>query len=146
MFLGEYQHTLDAKGRLIIPAKFRESLGNKCVLTLGLDGCIFLFPLPEWEKLAKKIATLPLARKEARLFSRHFFSNASDVEMDKQGRIPIPTKLAELVKMEKDATVIGVSSRIEIWPTEKWNDFYDDESDSSYEQLAELIANQGADL
>lgn len=143
MFLGEYQHSLDAKGRLIIPAKFREQMGEKCFLTLGLDGCIFLFPQSEWEALSHQVTRLPLTSKGSRDFSRRFFASANEFEFDKQGRILLPPKLLKELKFDKDVSLVGVSNRVEIWPRERWEATYEDNEENSYEQLAELIADIG---
>lgn len=143
MFLGEYQHSLDAKGRLIIPAKFREQIGEKCVITLGLDGCMFLFSPDDWENLSKQVSELPLNRKDMRLFSRKFFASASELDFDKQGRIPLPQKLIQNLEFSKEVSIVGVANRVELWPTERWEKMSEEEEDSSYEQLAELIADMG---
>lgn len=140
--MGEYQHTLDAKGRLIIPAKFREELGQGAVLTRGLDNCLFLFPAPEWESLETKLKTLPLTKSDARQFVRFLFSGATECEIDKQGRISIPPNLREFAVINKDAVVIGVSSRIEIWSTEKWES-YVGLAEASFEEIAENIVDLG---
>lgn len=146
MFLGEYQHSLDNKGRLIIPAKFRDDIGSNCIITLGLDGCMFLFSNEEWRKLAEKLSELSLARKDTRLFSRFFFSNASDVEIDKQGRIQVPFRLAKKLDFNKEVVIVGVANRLELWAKEKWDNFCSEEGESSYEKLAELIADMGLPL
>ncbi|MFP5528138.1 division/cell wall cluster transcriptional repressor MraZ [Peptococcus simiae] len=138
MFLGEYRHSLDAKGRLIIPSKFREGLGRRCVVTKGLDGCLFVFPIDAWESLSKKLAHLPLTRQDARSFTRFFFSSASEIECDKQGRIPIPQGLQGYAELDKNVVVIGMSERIEIWGTDRW-EAYEAGNAGSFEQLAELI-------
>ena len=146
MFLGEYQHSLDNKNRLIIPARFRDNMGLNCIITLGLDGCMFLFPQKEWQKLTDKLSELSLARRDARLFSRFFFSNASDVFFDKQGRIQVPVRLTKKLDFNKEVVIIGVGNRLELWDKEKWNAFCSDEGENSYEQLAELIADMGLPL
>src|SRR5690554_4762737 len=115
MFMGEYQHTLDAKGRLIIPVKFREELGEGAVLTRGLDNCLCLFPALEWGILEGKLKELPLTKGAARQFVRFLFSGATEIEIDKQGRIGVPQNLRDFAAIEKDAVIIGVSSRMEIW-------------------------------
>ena len=120
MFMGEYQHALDAKGRLIIPAKFREELGEGAIITRGLDNCLFLFPQEEWAVLEGKLKTLPLTKHDARQFVRFLFSGATECELDKQGRIVLPSNLREFAAIDKDAVVIGVSSRVEIWSKERW--------------------------
>lgn len=142
MFMGEYQHSLDAKGRLIIPAKFREELGEGVVLTRGLDNCLFLFPSDEWSILETKLKTLPLTKGGARQFVRFLFSGATECDLDKQGRINLPLNLREFANIEKDAVVIGVSNRVEIWSKEKW-DSYVETAEESFEDIAENIVDLG---
>lgn len=115
---GEYQHTLDAKGRLFIPAKLREELGEHAVLTRGLDGCLFLYTQSEWDKLEKAICDLPLS--QSRKLQRYLFSSASDVDLDKQGRIVVPPILRKHAGLNKDVTIIGLGHRAEVWDTERW--------------------------
>ncbi|NLZ93445.1 MAG: division/cell wall cluster transcriptional repressor MraZ [Firmicutes bacterium] len=138
MFMGEYQHTIDSKGRLIMPAKFREELGDSFVLTRGLDNCLFVYPLPEWTALEQKLKALPFTRSDARAFTRFFFSGAAECELDKQGRVLIPNNLREHAKLQKDVVVIGVSSRVEIWSAEVWQQ-YSEETGVSFEDIAEKI-------
>ncbi len=140
--MGEYQHGLDAKGRLIIPAKFREELGDGAVITRGLDNCLFLFPREEWAILEGKLKTLPLTKHDARQFVRFLFSGATECEMDKQGRIILPPNLREFASIEKDAVVIGVSSRVEIWSKERWES-YVNTAEESFEEIAENIVDLG---
>ena len=140
--MGEYQHTLDAKGRLIIPAKFREELGTGSVMTRGLDNCLFLFPAEEWRLLEEKLKTLPLTKSDARQFVRFLFSGATECELDKQGRINVPQNLRDYARIEKDAVVIGVSSRVEIWSKEKWES-YVNQAEESFENIAENIVELG---
>jgi MraZ protein len=121
MFMGEYNHTMDAKGRMIIPAKFREGLGEEFVVTKGLDGCLFGYPKEEWKILEEKIRALPLTNKEARKFSRFMLAGAAFCEVDKQGRILLPSVLREFAHLEKDVVLVGVSSRVEIWDKAAWN-------------------------
>mgnify|MGYP001007731096 CR=1 FL=1 len=142
MFMGEYQHGLDTKGRLIIPAKFREELGEGAIITRGLDNCLFLFPQEEWSILENKLKALPLTKHDARQFVRFLFSGATECEMDKQGRINLPTNLREFAEIEKDAVVIGVSSRIEIWSKERWQS-YVEVAEESFEDIAENIVDLG---
>ena len=120
MFIGEYQHSLDAKGRMFMPSKFRDELGETFIVTLGLVYCLFAFPIDEFEKLKVKIDSLSISNKEARQFARFFFAGACECETDKQGRIMIPAKLRNYAKLEKDVTVVGVSTRLEIWNSETW--------------------------
>lgn len=140
--MGEYQHTLDAKGRLIIPAKFREELGTGSVMTRGLDNCLFLFPAEEWRLLEAKLKTLPLTKSDARQFVRFLFSGATECELDKQGRINVPQNLRDYAHIEKEAVVIGVSSRVEIWSKEKWES-YVNQAEESFENIAENIVELG---
>lgn len=115
MFMGEYNHIIDAKGRLIVPAKFREILGDNFVVTKGLDGCLFVYSDKEWQAFEEKLKTLPLTNKNARQFTRFFLAGAAQVEVDKQGRILLPQVLREFAGLEKEVVLVGVASRIEIW-------------------------------
>ena len=134
--MGEYKHNLDTKGRIIVPSKFRELLDEQFVITRGLDRCLFAHTEDEWSRIEEKLKTLPLTKKDARKFTRLFFSGATNVEIDKQGRINIPQNLREYAGLSKDSTVIGVSSRIEIWDSSSWEDFYT-ESEDNFEDIAE---------
>ncbi|WP_093059927.1 division/cell wall cluster transcriptional repressor MraZ [Psychrobacillus sp. OK028] len=136
MFMGEYQHNVDAKGRLIIPSKFREHLEDNFVLTRGLDNCLFGYPMDEWRKLEEKLKELPVTKKDARAFTRFFFSGATEVEIDKQGRINIPNNLRSYAKMDKECIVLGVSNRLEIWAKDAWDNYYE-ESEDSFNDIAE---------
>ncbi|WP_033829313.1 division/cell wall cluster transcriptional repressor MraZ [Bacillus andreraoultii] len=136
MFMGEYRHNVDTKGRLIVPAKFREDLGEVFVLTRGLDQCLFGYPMSEWKIIEEKIKSLPLTKKDARAFARFFFSGATECEIDKQGRINIPTTLLQYGKIEKECVVLGVSNRIEIWDKEIWENYFT-ESEESFADIAE---------
>ena len=139
MFMGEYNHTIDAKGRLIIPSKFREVLGDGFVVTKGLDGCLFVYDNAEWTAFEEKLKALPLMNKESRKFVRFFLAGAAEVEVDKQGRILIPSVLREFAGLDKDVVLVGVASRIEIWSKEKWSENcnYDD-MDSIAESMQEM--------
>ena len=134
--MGEYQHSVDAKGRLIVPAKFREALGETFVVTRGLDNCLFGYPMNEWRKLEEKLKDLPMTKKDTRAFARFFFSGASEVEIDKQGRINIPSTLITHAHLEKECVVLGVSNRIEIWAKDAW-EIYFNESEQSFNEIAE---------
>src|SRR5690606_40671001 len=114
MFMGAYQHNIDVKGRMIVPAKCREGLGESFVLTRGLDKCLFAYPMGEWKILEEKLKKLPLTKRDARSFTRFFFSGAVECEVDKQGRINIPQTLRSYSKLEKECVVIGVSNRVEV--------------------------------
>ncbi|WP_419961539.1 division/cell wall cluster transcriptional repressor MraZ [Psychrobacillus sp. BM2] len=136
MFMGEYQHNVDAKGRLIIPSKFREHLEESFVLTRGLDNCLFGYPMNEWRKLEEKLKELPVTKKDARAFTRFFFSGATEVEIDKQGRINIPNNLRSYAKMDKECIILGVSNRLEIWAKDAWENYFVD-SEDSFNDIAE---------
>ncbi|ATD30706.1 division/cell wall cluster transcriptional repressor MraZ [Macrococcoides bohemicum] len=138
MFMGEYQHQLDTKGRMIVPAKFRDELTEHFVITRGLDKCLFGYPLDEWKRIEEKLKTLPITKRDARKFMRLFFSGAVEVELDKQGRINIPKNLMEYAGLSKECTVIGVSTRIEIWDRSSWDNFYED-TEEHYEEIAEEL-------
>lgn len=136
MFMGEYQHNIDSKGRLIIPAKFREHLGEQFVITRGLDKCLFGYPLSEWKELESKLKTLPLTKKDARAFTRFFFSGATECEIDKQGRVNLPATLLQYAALEKECVILGVSNRIEIWSKHLWEEYFM-ESEESFAEIAE---------
>ena len=117
--MGEYNHTIDAKGRVIVPSKFRETLGDEFVVTKGLDGCLFVYDNNEWAAFEEKLKSLPITNKDARQFVRFFLAGAASVEVDKQGRILLPGSLREFAELIKDVVLIGVGSRIEIWSKER---------------------------
>lgn len=142
MLIGEYQHNIDAKGRLIMPAKFRQDLGYSFIVTRGLDGCLFGYPLENWAKVEAKLEQLPLSKKDARKFTRFFYSAATEVEVDKQGRINLPQTLIDFAKIDKSCRVIGVSDRIEIWSSEVWEAFAAD-MEEDFESLAEDMIDFG---
>ena len=141
MFMGEYNHTIDAKGRLIVPAKFREILGDNFIVTKGLDGCLFVYPNDEWTRIEEKLKSLPLTNKNARQFTRFFLAGAAACEVDKQGRILLPQVLREFASLEKDVVLVGVASRIEIWSRERWDESmntYDGDMDEVAENMESL--------
>ena len=142
MFIGEYRHTLDNKNRLIMPAKFRDELGSTFVITKGLDNCLFIYSGDEWKNIENKLKTLPMTNKDARAFVRFFFAGATECEIDKQGRGLIPSNLKEFAKIDKDAVIIGVSTRLELWSLEEWNKFNSD-ANISYEDVAEKMSQLG---
>ncbi|NLK71575.1 MAG: division/cell wall cluster transcriptional repressor MraZ [Clostridiales bacterium] len=142
MFIGEYQHSIDTKGRIIIPSRFREELGFKFILTKGLDNCLFIYPMDEWKNFEDKLKQLPLTSKDARAFVRHFFSGAIECEVDKQGRITIPQHLREHAKIDKEVITIGVSTRVEVWDKDEW-ERYNDDANLSYDSIAEKMAELG---
>jgi MraZ protein len=145
MFMGEYQHTIDEKGRMIIPAKFREALGAQFIVTRGLDNCLFVYPKEEWAVLEQKLKSLPLMKSDARAFTRFFFSGATECELDKQGRINIPNTLCEYAKLEKECVVLGVSNRVEIWSKEVWTSYFQ-QSEQSFNEIAEKLVDFNFDL
>ncbi|WP_184403281.1 division/cell wall cluster transcriptional repressor MraZ [Geomicrobium halophilum] len=140
MFMGEYKHAIDEKGRLIIPSKFRDELGEQFVITRGMDQCVFVYPRTEWEQLEQKLKTLPFTKKDARAFTRFFFSGASEAAFDKQGRVNIPSSLREYALLERDCVVIGVSRRVEIWNQSIWEEYFA-ESEASFSDIAESMEN-----
>ncbi len=121
-FRGEYSHSIDAKGRLIIPAKFRELLGDSFVVTRGFDGCLFVFAQEGWDRFEEKLNSLPMDKPETRQIVRFFMAGANDVEVDKQGRILLPATLIRYAEIDKEAVIAGVGNRIEIWNKQKWED------------------------
>lgn len=141
MFIGEYQNSIDAKGRIIVPSKFRDELGYKFILTKGLDDCLFLYSMEEWKKFEDKLTNLPVASKEARAFVRYFFSGAAECEIDKQGRLTIPQHLREHAKIDKELVTIGVMSRVEIWSKQEWSTYGD--RNLGYDEIAEKMAELG---
>lgn len=123
MLLGEYNHTIDDKSRIIVPSKFRDDLGSNFVVTKGFDSCLFVFSISEWQNFENSLKTLPLTNENARKFVRYFSSGATECMVDKQGRILIPANLKEYAGLKKDVVVTGVSTRAEIWDKEKWNSY-----------------------
>ena len=142
MLMGEHKHNIDAKGRLIMPSKFRSDLGEKFILTRGLDGCLFGYPQESWTALEEKLKQLPLAKKEARAFTRFFYSAAVECELDKQGRFLIAGKLREVAKLDKDVTIIGAGTRIEIWDKAKWEE-HNSEENLSIEEIEQNMEDLG---
>ncbi len=142
VFIGEYLHSIDSKGRIIIPAKFREGLGERFIITKGLDNCLFVFPEKEWGIFEEKLKQLPLTSRDARAFIRLFFSGAAVCEGDKQGRMILPANLREHAKINKEVVTIGVSTRVEIWSKEEWEK-YNEVANLSYDAIAEKMAELG---
>ena len=130
MFMGEYHHSIDDKKRLIIPAKFREQLGDEFVITRGIENCLFAYPKENWENITQKLETLPFTKKDARAFVRFFLSGATMAEFDKQGRVTITQPLVDYAKIIKDCVVIGTGDRLEIWSSEEWSLFFDSAKDN----------------
>ncbi len=140
MFAGEYQHTLDEKGRVTIPARLREELGDRFVITRGLDRCLFVYPLSEWAKVEEKLRNLPFTRSDNRAFTRLFFSGAAELEVDRQGRVLIPQNLREYAGIEKEVMIIGVSTRVEVWSEQAWKT-YSNEAKAAFEETAEKLVD-----
>lgn len=137
MFMGEYHHSIDDKGRLIIPSRFRNELGDKFIITRGLENCLFVYPLSEWNKIVEELNRLPFTKKDARHFSRFFLSGATTVEFDKQGRINIISPLGAYANLHKECVVIGVGSRLEVWDKDAWTNYFD----SSIDEMSEIAEN-----
>jgi len=145
MFYGEYEHSMDRKGRLIIPSKFREVFKENYVerffVTRGLDTCLFVFAEDEWKKQESRFRSLSFTNREARQFNRLYFSGACEVTCDRQGRILVPQYLKDFAKIKNDAIVVGVSNRMEIWAKDQWQEFYRNTKDS-FEKIAENVFNE----
>ncbi|WP_416151050.1 division/cell wall cluster transcriptional repressor MraZ [Salipaludibacillus sp. HK11] len=140
MFMGEHHHNIDDKGRMIVPVKFREELGSSFVVTRGMDKCLFVYPENEWKQLEDKLKTLPFTKKDARAFTRFFFSGAAECELDKQGRVNIASTLRSYANLEKECVIIGVSNRVEIWSKAIWEEYFA-ESEESFAEIAEGIVD-----
>jgi len=138
MFIGEYQHNLDVKGRVAIPAKFRAKLTENAIITRGLDRCLFVFTQKEWEVLAQKLISLPLAQANSRAFVRLMLAGATDVEFDSQGRILIPDYLRKYADFKKQIVIAGLYNRIEIWDAETWKE-YKQKTESASDEIAEKL-------
>lgn len=145
MFMGEYRHNIDDKGRLIVPARFREKLGLRCIVTRGLDQCLFVYSEQEWELLERKLNNLPLMKSDARAFTRFFFSGAAECEWDKQGRANLPSNLREYAQLDKECVVIGAGSRVEIWSRDNWDRYYK-RSEESFGEIAEKLSDFDIDF
>ena len=144
MLIGEYHHNLDEKGRLIIPSKFREDIGNEFVVTRGLDGCLFVYGMNEWNNIVSKLKTLPFTKQDARTFNRFFLSGATVCYFDKQGRINLPSSLIDYANIKKECTIIGVNDRLEIWATDRFDNLINDNMD----KISEVVENlfEGFDI
>ena len=129
MFMGEYHHNIDDKGRIIIPSKFRYELGEKFIITRGLEKCLFIYSLDEWNNIVTRLKSLPFTKKDARDFIRFFLSGAAECEFDKQGRINITSPLVSYADLSKEVVIIGANDRLEVWSKEGWNKFFTDNED-----------------
>lgn len=123
MFCGEYEHSLDTKGRMIIPAKLRDSLGETFMITKGLDGCLFVYSMDQWKEMEQKLEALPLSRPDTRAFVRYFFSGATETEPDKQGRVMIPQNLREHAGLTRDILILGAGGRLEVWDKDRYAEY-----------------------
>ena len=145
MFMGEYHHTIDEKGRIIIPSKFREELGEKIIITRGIEHCLFVYSLETWNKITNKLESLPFTKKDARQFVRFFLSGATTAEFDKQGRVNINPPLITYALLQKECVVIGTGDRLEIWSKEEWDSFFDSAT-SNMSDIAENLFNESVNL
>lgn len=141
MFMGEFHHNIDEKGRLIIPSKFRNELGSKFIVTRGIEECLFVYSIDEWNKMVDELKTLPFTRKDARTFTRMFLSGATECELDNNGRINIPSPLTNYASLEKECVVIGVNERLEIWSNEKYEEFFNTNI-GRFDEIAENLFNE----
>ena len=144
MLMGKYNHTIDVKGRLIIPSKFRDDMGEQFVITRGLDGCLFAYDMEEWKKFEEKLKTLPIGQKDVRTYYRFFLGEAALVEFDKQGRILVPANLRDYASLDKNVVVVGVLGRMEIWSKEKWD--LEDAESGNIEEISENLAELGLSI
>ena len=138
--MGEFAHNIDRKGRLIMPAKFRDELGERVVVNRGLDGCLYVYTMEQWKVVYAKLSTLPTTKKDARKYQRLMLSKASECELDGQGRILIPGNLVKLAGLEKECMIIGVANHIEVWAKDKWESM-EEEEDGSFEEIAESLSD-----
>lgn len=145
MFIGEYHHTIDDKGRLIIPTKFRDELGNSFIITRGIENCLCVYSSDSWNSICNKLNSLPFTRKDARNFNRFFMSGATCVELDKQGRVNVTSPLIEYANLLKDCVIIGAGDRLEIWSQEAWDEFFNSSKDNMSD-IAENLFNESVSL
>lgn len=140
MFMGEFHHNIDEKGRLIIPSKFRYELGEKFIVTRGLENCLFVYPMNDWNNIINKLKELPFTSKDARTFMRMFLSGATECEIDRNGRINISSSLINYASLEKECVIIGVNDRLEIWSNDKFDEFFNTNIDN-FSDIAENLFN-----
>ncbi len=145
MFMGEYHHNIDDKGRLIIPSKFRDELGEQFIVTRGLDACLFVYPMNEWNQIISKLKQLPFTKKDARSFMRFFLSGATVCDFDKQGRVNVTSPLIEYADINKECVVIGVNDRLEIWSKSNWENFLN-ANEANLSDIAEDLFNLGSNI
>ena len=142
MFMGKYQNSIDAKNRMIVPSKYREELGYKCVLTKGIDKCLYIYPMSEWERFMTKLSALPSSDMNARAFVRHFYANAVECEVDRQGRLTIPQELRDYAGIDKELVTIGILDKIEVWSRAEWENA-EDGPQLAPEDIAQKMAEYG---
>ena len=142
MFMGKYQNSIDAKNRMIVPSKYSEELGYKCVLTKGIDKCLYIYPMSEWERFMTKLSALPSSDMNARAFVRHFYANAVECEVDRQGRLTIPQELRDYAGIDKELVTIGILDKIEIWSRAEWENA-EDGPQLAPEDIAQKMAEYG---
>lgn len=142
MFIGEFTHSIDQKGRVALPSKFRASLASGCVVTRGLDNSLFIYTVEEWEKMAKKLAKLPMAQADARAFSRLMLSGAMNVDLDKQGRVVVPGYLRKYAGLKNEVVIIGLYNKIEMWSKEAW-EIYSSSMENESSEIAEHLTDLG---
>ena len=145
MFIGEYHHTIDEKGRITIPSKFRDGLGDSFIVTRGIENCLFVYSLNNWNEICDKLNLLPFTKKDARNFIRFFMSGATTVELDKQGRINILSPLISYAGLQKDCVIIGTGDRLEIWAEDAWCEFFNSTKDNMSD-IAENIFNESVGI
>lgn len=141
MFMGEFHHNIDDKGRLVMPTKFRCELGERFIITRGLEKCLYVYSQKEWEQIVSKLKTLPFTKKDARTFIRSFFSGATECEFDRQGRMSITSPLVSYADLTKECVIIGANDRIEVWGKKQWDDFFNENSEK-LEDIAENLFNE----
>lgn len=141
MFMGEFHHNIDDKARIVLPSKFREELGETFVVTRGLEGCLFVYSKLEWDNLVAKLKTLPFTKKDARAFLRFFLSGAMECQVDKQGRVALPTPLVSYANLKKECVVIGVNDRLEIWSNDAFNDYFKQNEENISDLAEDLFLN-----
>ena len=145
MFIGEFHHNVDEKGRLIIPSKYRDDLGDKFIITRGIEKCLFAYSIEQWTKITNLLETLPFTKKDAREFLRFFLSGATIAEFDKQGRVNIPNPLINYAKLSKECVIIGAGDRFEIWSEDSWNNFFNS-AEENMSDIAENLFNESVNL
>jgi len=141
MFMGEFHHNIDDKARIVLPSKFREELGETFVVTRGLEGCLFVYSKLEWDNLVTKLKALPFTKKDARAFLRFFLSGAMECQVDKQGRVALPTPLVSYANLKKECVVIGVNDRLEIWSNDAFNDYFKQNEENISDLAEDLFLN-----